>query len=764
MKNVAYKNHDIEINELINLLLENKTQVILYNSHEGYGNTAFIQRIMYLLHVTDKYKLLYAELSSSAQNPLHEATKNIICKKGDLYQRIQFFSDEQNGSQDIPLILTSLVKDLTQSETISSLLKPQESIPIYAGFYQDRLKQNFFDLIHIITEEQKVFFFIDNIQYMDNDSLYELQALLQNAKITLILFKSGGGEFFDKFHDEIKYKFSEIELSFPEPDINYVQKLATIYNKTISEYEAAAMLSESQKNVRKILCNLRKPETVNTNLMLEDQLLKIIILYDDYMTCDELLKVCSYTPYFTIITENDVNNCIKSMENKGLLQVLTILETRKNQYKAISNIHIPIDVADNVVISKALSDYYNSCSEILDYRHLCHAWSINKSLNYNNRMNIIAKRIMSIALKMGYTVPNPLIEYAKQQRDINIKILCATFLFCNANYQQAKALLEAILLQNEHRTLKVMYAISLNRCREHERAEHELLSLIESSNNIDEITILVSFLISNHIHSRKLNAAKELYKKYVHELKTSKKYPYFLRNAATIFDTTTAYTLRSSALKYFELSNDLFGYYSTTVNMTSYLIKHETITYAISTIQKAFDTLQQYNASQIHLAANNLGICYLYAQDDINALKYLSLCFEKAKSIMPKGYSAINLSAFFLKKKQFDIAHFYLEKLHKEIRDSKLARLKAHFYLQCAFVEYANGNSPQANAAIINTQKYCSSAESSNLYAIVITIKSNLANNIPYSDEMFNSLFVPCFLEYWTINSIDALSDDFLPR
>lgn len=81
MKNVAYKNHDAEINELINLLVENKTQVILYNSHEGYGNTAFIQRIMYLLHVTDKYKLLYAELSPSAQNPLHEATKNIICKK-----------------------------------------------------------------------------------------------------------------------------------------------------------------------------------------------------------------------------------------------------------------------------------------------------------------------------------------------------------------------------------------------------------------------------------------------------------------------------------------------------------------------------------------------------------------------------------------------------------------------------------------------------------------------------------------------------------
>lgn len=764
MEKVAYKNHDIEINELINLLLEHKAQIVLYNSHEGYGNTAFIQRIMYLLHVTDKYKLLYAELSPSVQNPLHETTKNIISKKGDLYQRLQFFSDEQNGSQDIPIMLTSIIKDLTQLETIASLLTPQEAIPIYAGFYQDRLKQNFFDLIQIITIHQRLFFFIDNIQYMDNDSFYELQALLQNPQVTLVLFKTGEGKFFDKFYDETKYKFSEVELYFPEPDVGYVQKLATLYNRTLSEYEAATILSENKKNVRKILCNLRKPKALKTNLMLEEQIIKIITLYDDYIAVEELLKIFSYTPYFAVITEDDINNCLKSMENKGLLQVIIFLETRKNQYKSIPNIQISIDIADTVIINKALSDYYNDCSENLDYKHLCHAWDINRSLNLNNRLIIITKKILSIALKMGYKIPNEIICYAKQQNDINIKILSATFLFCNANYMQAKILLETILSLNSHRTLKIMYAISLNRCRNHEHAENELQSLIDSSNNVDETAILVSFLISNHVHSRKQNAAKKLYEKYSNKIKESKKYPYFLRNAATIFDASTAYILRSNALKYFKASNDLFGYYSTTINMTSYLIKHETIEYTINVIQKAFDMLQQYNASQIHLAANNLGVCYLYSQDNINALKYLSLCFEKAQSILPRGYAAINLSAIFLKEKQIDKAHIYLQMLYEEIQSSTLARLKAHFYLQDAFIEYINGNLPKANAAIINAQKYCSSNESTNLYKVTNMIKYNLKSNVPYDDEMFSYMFVPCFLEYWTINSIDALSDDFLPR
>jgi hypothetical protein len=762
MENIVYKNHETEINQLINLLLDNKIQIVLYNSHEGYGDTAFIQRVMYLLHATPTYQILHAELSPSEQNPLHKVTSNIVAKKGKLYQRLQFFSDEQNCSQEIPIILTSVIKDITQSETIATLFSPQKSIPIYAGFYQDRLKQNFFDLVHIITKQQRVLFFIDNIQFMDNDSFYELQALLQNPQITLVLFKSGEGIFFDKFYDEFKYKFSEIELTFPEPDINYVQKLATLYNKTLSEYEAASILSENKRNIRKILCNMRKPEISNSNLMLEDQILKIIILYNDYITQQELFQICAYTPYEGIVSEDEISKCIKNIENKGLLQSVTILETRETQYRPVSYIDISIDIADKIVISRALSDYYNHCED-LDYKHLCQAWNINASLNLGNRNKKLTHKILLQALKMGYKVPDEILLYAKQQNDVESKILSATFLFCNANYLQAKNLLEDILVFNNHRSLKVMYAISLNRCRNHELAELKLSRLIESSHSIDEKAILVSFLISNCVHSRKLNTAKSLYKKYEDELKTSKKYPYFLRNAATVFDALTAYQLRNTALKYFNDSNDFFGYYSTTINMTHYFLLHNPIEYTISVIQKAFNELQQYNANQIHLAANNLGVCYLFAQDDLNALKYLSLCFEKAQSIMPKGYAAINISAIFLQKKQYRKAHGYLDIISNEIRESKLARLKAHYYQQCAFDQYACGNFKQANAAIINTNKYCSITENPTIYKTINLIKNNIKNNIIYDEKMFSFMFVPCFLEYWTINSIDVLSEDFLP-
>ena len=44
----------------------------------------------------------------------------------------------------------------------------------------------------------------------------------------------------------------------------------------------------------------------------------------------------------------------------------------------------------------------------------------------------------------------------------------------------------------------------------------------------------------------------------------------------------------------------------------------------------AFEGLQQFGASQIHLAANNLGICYLMDDNYIEAIKYLTLSDRKS--------------------------------------------------------------------------------------------------------------------------------------
>ena len=172
--------------------------------------------------------------------------------------------------------MSALIKDLSQSETLAALFQPKSALPIYTGFYQNRLKEMFFILVDKISKAQKIVIFIDNIQFMDNESIYELQALLSNSKVKIICLKSGTGENFEKFYLETKYKYNYTELSFPTPDIKYVKKLGELYHKNLTNKEAEMLLFKSSGNVRKILFYMREPSGKQAIDSIKLQLLKIM--------------------------------------------------------------------------------------------------------------------------------------------------------------------------------------------------------------------------------------------------------------------------------------------------------------------------------------------------------------------------------------------------------------------------------------------------------------------------------------------------------
>ena len=760
MKNIAYKNHDDDLKQIINLIFENKSQIILYNSHEGYGNTAFISRVQYILYKTPTLQLFYAELSSLNTNPLHVTTKNIISKEGEIYHQLQLFTDEENGLYETPISFSDIIKDLTHSDTLASLFNEKASIPIYSGFYQDRLKENFFHLINCISKEKRIIYFIDNIQYMDNESIYELKALLNNTNVTLILFKSGNGDSFDKFYYEMVYNVSFYELDFPEPDIIYVQKLGTLYNKNISKKEADLLLYKSEKNIRKLLFYMRKP---NTNISIneyEQQILKIIYLYNDTLCISTLLKICSYGPYQNIFTKTIITKCIKKLEEENYIQSITTVAEQKKIY-TLSKKYLPqIDIADKVVINRSLLSFYYSETN-LDYQHLNQAWQISNYLKDNDKKTHFSYIILKIALKRGYKVNHDIIAYAKNINESHMQILVATFLFCNANYIQAKNIFES-LPSPYNRSISVMYAITLNRCREHKIAEKNLNDLINTSQNIDEKAILVTFLISNHVHSGKLRDAQNTFKAYNEKLQKSIKYAYFLRNSATVYETENAHSLRKKAASIFKKNNDMFGYYSTIINMSSYLFNYTDSNDAISQVLMAFEGLQQYNASQIHLAANNLGVGYILSNNYLQASKYLELAIENAQTIMPIGYATINLSGLYMKMHDYENAYNCIYKIYDDVVSTNIPRLKARFYLHVAVVEYIKNNFLQAINACKSASKYCNSIAGNKVNEIIKLLNERMSHKLQYSDEIWDKIYIPCYLEYWTINSVDILNDNFL--
>lgn len=761
MEKVLYQNRKKEVNELTQLIFNNDNRIIIYHSEEGYGNTAFISRIQYLLQTTKSLQILSAELSPQNTNPLEIITKNIVCKDNELYHTLQMFSDEENGIYSISFSLSTIIKDLTQSEAIASLFSQKEAAPIYTGFYQDRLKENFFKLISSLSKKKRIVFFIDNIQYMDNESVYELNSLSKKDNITLVLFKSGESKNFEKFYYDTEYTVPCIEIDFPEPNITYAQELAKIYDKNLSNAEASRLIFESQKNIRKLLFLIRKQDFNHVLSDFEFQLLKILSVYDDFLSQEDLLNICNYSPYSTIFTKRVIADCLNKLEaNNYIYSVISISEAKK-MYKVLSHYRPQIDIADKVIINKSLLQYYYK-NDRIDYKHLIQAFRIATEQKEINKQLVFATKIVKFALQMGYIVNDDVIEILSKDKTYISMSLAGTYCFCNAKYQNAKDLLEKLLVENDNRSLKAMYAISLNRCRMHQEAEKHLLDLISTSEKVDELSILVTFLISNYVHSGNISKAKDTFEKYNEKVKNSRKYPYYLRNAATIFGFEKANQLRLTAKNLFKESGDLFGYYTTIINMSSYYIKTD-VDYAINQIQMCFEELQQYNAQQIHLAANNLGICYFYKDSYLQAMKYFNLAIEIAKTIMPITYASINLSNLFIKMGEDKKAYDCINRLEEEVSSSNIPRLKARYYYQCALISYISCDYSAASEKIDLARNQSYSTTANKYLSSLSFLSKEIEEKTVYSEKMWDDLFSPCYLEYWTINSIDVLDKDFLP-
>ena len=196
--------------------------------------------------------------------------------------------------------------------------------------------------------------------------------------------------------------------------------------------------------------------------------------------------------------------------------------------------------------------------------------------------------------------------------------------------------------------------------------------------------------------------------------------------------------------------------------MTSYNLKNVSTSYAISQTLMAFEGLQQFNASQLHLASNNLGICYLIDDNYIEATKYFLLSQSNAKTIMPIAYSTFNLAAMYIKRGENKSAYDLIYGLERKVLSSNLPRLKGKLFLYIAIIEYVLGNYEKAYSACENVIKYSNSALNTSSYKIVNQLTQNMDKSYSYTPDLWNKIYSPCFLEYWTINSIEILNDNFL--
>lgn len=763
---IAYADRTDEANQLISYLFDPNEKYFCYRSKSGYGITAFFHRICYLLKSTNVL-CLFAELSDNSRSPLHEVLKKIAIKEGVLYQTIQMYADEYYGEYSQTLI-ESMIHDLPAlGESLASLIAKPKAAPIYTGYYSDGMKGLFFSLLKTELSNKQIIFFVDNIQFIDNESIYDILALLEYRNVKVVMSFTGESDLAQKLLLEMEIRISLRYLDFNEPSVKCVQELWQSKSKDLTISHARELLCQSQGNIRSLVFAANNGYLPDRKIrsLLANEILAIIYTAQLGLNLTDIYAMISDSPSSCMEEEKTIKDTIQILIHKGYLSAVLQIDGQQTIYARIrdenqrvwySLIENPADrlVYEDIVYHRLCQHKTHTKEELVRLFDLA-------SAVYPQDKQQWGILLLTESLKQGTKISYNWIQEVKYSADPNNQFLCAISLFREWKYSEAFSVLQPLWIAfSNNRDIKILYALTLNRCRKHSDADKLLWELIKSSSSIDEKTLLLSVVISNYVHSGKEDYAKKLLNDYRDEASASKLFGYFLRNAATLFEAGEAKEYWNKALVIFREARDEYGELTTIINMTRLQCHGSVCQEDVKGIEQAYRRLMSFGMSQLHIASNNLGVAYLRYGDFASAKKQLRIAKVISKSIMPKTYITINLCCVLLEENQPLAALRDLLKLKNEVDASNIPRLKRRYYVALSGVYCICGEYEKALDALSHAETVKTTAFSETKRRIR---RSSVKKQQP-DKAMWCKYVPPAFLEYWISTPLSIMSDDALSR
>lgn len=767
-----YADRKDKIKEAMELLLDERKKFLCYSGEPGYGITAFFHRLEYLLQSTNNIICLSAELSENSKSVLHEIVKHLVIKKGDLYHAMQLFTDEHYGEQEQTLV-KSIVLDLPYGETMSHLFFDQPAAQsIYTGYYSDILKQNFFELLKRGCIDKRIIIFIDNTQYIDNNSISDIIALLKHHEVTIVLSRTENSSTLEKLLLEIYGHTSCDEvanLDFPEPPIECVTEICKNNGRVLTVREAELLIHKTNGDMRKIICSAKHEtfDCLDYRDLLSTEILNLMHIIQE-VSFSGITAMIENSPTCCFVEETKIRSTLQMLKQRGFLNSFYRIDREEifrarmrgeNQAVWDSLMQNP---ADNLIYQDIVYRYVSSM-EKHSFEELKLLFELSQKVDEHKR-SYWGKKLLMESLKCGTLIQVDWIQAVRELPDDENQFLCAISLFKICKYQGAYQILKSLWPRIASiRDAKILYALTLNRCRMHEDANRLLWELIDSSTQTDEKTMLLAISISNYIHWGNENLAKKILSDYEADVIHSKMYGYFLRNAATLFQGNHALQYWEKALHAFQHAADEYGKITTVVNMARVYIQTGKIVFARGQLEDAYEKLLPYGVEQLHIVLNNLGVACIACDDIPNARKHLRVARLIAKSIMPRTYITINDCCAMLARGEKTQAFEALIEMKKEIDDHNkhhLPRLRRRFYLALSGLLCIMGKYEKSLEALDIAEQLFSPE---NFAATRSRIRKKCISNIPPEILDWKEYFPYAFLEYWITNPLSVMSHDALP-
>ena len=723
----------------ISKMIESGTRAIFVNANEAVGITSF------LCAKFENYRMIYVDCNDAV--PVLFSMINQFSSEDR--KKLQKTLNKKYGHRE-KLWLTSIFSVIPYvgsfiTDGASSLIEGRKAFSIGDIDAEKALESTIPEFLENSANKIPICIALDNAQAINSKEADEIMYLAENTTAIIIFaITSQENEIYKIRSNFMNKRITCGEVNFPGPSEKLVMELSQCQGKALSYEEAKDIIALCNGNIYKIRECIETGRYDNKFIysVIESGIISVCNIFHTSIEKKRLFEIlCSYPEL--IIDSTSLQKSISKLVAFG------IIEDAEDRISLIGANH-PI-----------ATEVCNNCIENLIYKKIVYEFLSKKipanlheiellyflSLEYDNQRSRewLEKLILNL-MESQLSIDRNLLDKLSSYDVSVLRIIAYTYV-----REYSRALEDLDEYKKGHlisSDVQRLYAVLLNRCRKHKKAEKCLTQcLAEGDNNI-----VASFMISNYIHQERLLDAEHFIRDYIMHAPTDN-IGYVYRNSAAVSFRNFDYF--EMALRAFKNAEDDYGYYTTLCN---YAIRRSFIvndSQCEADLLKAKEYLECFNQSDLHIIYNNLGIYYMLHGKEDEAEKYLKVAAMKSGTSMPAIFTKINQAALMLKQGFVKESKEYFDSITISMPDAQVERIWQKYYINKLLIYYANAQKLEKHIkiALVHPDRY----DATYTKRIIEIYQQRINKNEAYQSSDFEELFCPCYLEYWYVNPLKLI-------
>lgn len=317
-------------------------------------------------------------------------------------------------------------------------------------------------------------------------------------------------------------------------------------------------------------------------------------------------------------------------------------------------------------------------------------------------------------------------------------------------FKEASQLLQKYTQYSDERSYQLLQALVNERLRTKDHLEL-LHHLLDTSVDDDEKCLLLSNLFVAYINSNNSAGYREILNKsgkfYHKKFRSSKYYPYLLRNVAFYLPFEEGMVAYQNSLTFFR-GIDIINYNRTLSNYICFLMEFHTIEKSREELQNLESEIQQIlilKDNRYEYLYNNFSL-YLMNFTDQNPIPYFNMISEdETGSETPFIYSRINLALYLAKVSPLE-ANILFSDVKSLVNISPIHQTKRFFEINQLLYLYMNEIDISEYLDILDTSPF----RNSDHYVenLALEYLQKIEDNQKFTDSDWEKLFCPGYLFY----------------